>query len=132
MQADYDVLIPAWNLKQPKAQGMTYGVLHFTKCRSTFYGQAKKHPDCKITYNDKVELRSDAINTGSIAFEATHQPAETLTPYYHKWLLLFNPHKAEQLPNHRPHNHEIIFKVPDDQNKVGPIYQLSREEERLL
>jgi hypothetical protein len=30
MQKDYNVLIPAWYLEQHKAQGTTYGHLHFT------------------------------------------------------------------------------------------------------
>jgi hypothetical protein len=36
------------------------------------------------------------------------------------------------LPIHDPHDPKINLKLPDDQRKVGPIYQLAREEERLL
>jgi hypothetical protein len=43
MQKDYDVLIPAWYLEQHKAQGTTYGHLHFTECGSKYYGHGKKH-----------------------------------------------------------------------------------------
>ena len=32
MQESYDVLIPAWYLEKHKAQGTTYGHLHFTEC----------------------------------------------------------------------------------------------------
>jgi hypothetical protein len=85
-----------------------------------------------MTYDNKVVLQSNAINIGSIAFEATHQQEEKLPPYYHKWPLLFDPQQVEKLPKHSPHDHEIILNIPDDQIKDGPIYQLSREEERLL
>jgi hypothetical protein len=37
MQKDYDVLIPAWYLEQHKAQGSTYGHLHFTECGNKCY-----------------------------------------------------------------------------------------------
>jgi hypothetical protein len=54
MQKDYDVLIPAWYLEQHKAQGTTYGHLHFTECGDKCYGHGKKHPEWDITYDDKV------------------------------------------------------------------------------
>jgi hypothetical protein len=65
-------------------------------------------------------------------FNATKQLAEKLPSQYHKWLLLFHPQESEKLPKNGPHDHEINLKTPDNQVKVGPIYQLSREEERLL
>jgi hypothetical protein len=132
MQKDYDVLIPAWYLEQHKAQGTMYEHLHFTECGSKCYGHGKKHPEWDITYNEKVIWRSDAINIGAIAFNATKQLAEKLPPQYHKWLLLFDHQESEKLPRHGPYDHEINLKTPDDQVKVGPIYRLSQEEERLL
>jgi hypothetical protein len=91
MQKDYDVLIPAWYLEQHKAQGTTYGHLHYTECGTKCYGHGKKHPEWDITYDDKVISRSDAINIGAIAFNATKQLAEKYPPQCHKWLLLFDP-----------------------------------------
>jgi hypothetical protein len=38
MQMDYNVLIPAWYLEQHKAQGTTYGHLHFTEYGNKYYG----------------------------------------------------------------------------------------------
>jgi hypothetical protein len=65
-------------------------------------------------------------------FHATKQLAEKLPLQYHKWLLLFDLQESEKFPKHGPYDHEIKLKTPDDQVKVGSIYQLSREEERLL
>jgi hypothetical protein len=45
MQKEYDVLIPASYLEQYKAQGTTYGYLHFTECGNKCYGHGKKHPE---------------------------------------------------------------------------------------
>jgi hypothetical protein len=54
MQKDYDVLIPVWYREQHKAQGTTYGHLHFTEYGNKCYGHGKKHPEWDITYDDKV------------------------------------------------------------------------------
>ena len=132
MQSSYDVLIPAWYLEKHQAQGTTNGHLHFTECGNQCYDHGKKHPEWKIDYDDRIMFREDAINIGSVTFNATKQLAEKLPPQYHKWLLLFDPQESEKLPKHGPHDHEINLKTTDDQVKVGPIYQLSREEERLL
>ena len=132
MQQEYDVLIPACYLEKHKAQGTTYGHLHFTECEDQCYGHGKKHPEWEITYDDQIVFRNDTINIGSVVFNNTKQLAEKLPPQYHKWLLLFDPKESEKLPKHGPHNHEINLKASDNQIKVGPIYQLSREEERLL
>jgi transposase InsO family protein len=132
MQQEYDVLIPAWYLEKHKAKGTTYGHLHFTECGSKCYGHGKKNPDWDITYDERIVFSNQAINIGSIIFNATKELSEKLPRQYHKWLLLFDPQESEKLPKHGPHDHEINLKTPDDQVKVGPIYQLSREEERLL
>jgi hypothetical protein len=67
-----------------------------------------------------------------VEFNATKQLAEKIPPQYHKWLLLCDPQECKKLPNHGSHDHEIKLKTTDNQVIVGPIYQLSREEERLL
>jgi hypothetical protein len=49
MQNDYDVLIPAYYLKQNKAQGTMYGHLHCMECRNKCYGLGKNNPEWDIT-----------------------------------------------------------------------------------
>jgi hypothetical protein len=51
---------------------------------------------------------------------------------YHKWLLLFDPEEAEKLPDNKGCDHRIELKTPEDQLRMGPIYQLSLEEEKIL
>jgi hypothetical protein len=48
---------------------------------------------------------------------------------YHKFLLLFNLEYAEKLPDNRGCNHHIECITFDEKLRMGPIYQLSQEEE---
>jgi hypothetical protein len=55
-----------------------------------------------------------------------------LPPQYHKWLLLFDPKESEKLPDNKGCDHRIELKTAEENLKMGPIYQLKLEEERLL
>ena len=48
MQQEYNVLIPAWYLNKHKAQGTTYGHLHFTECKDQCYGHGKNSQTGKL------------------------------------------------------------------------------------
>jgi len=58
--------------------------------------------------------------------------AQKLPTCYHKFLLLFDPKESEKLPDNRGCDHRIELLGPDDKLRMGPIYQLSQEEEKLL
>jgi hypothetical protein len=58
--------------------------------------------------------------------------ANKLPEHYHKWLLLFDPEEAEKLPDNKGCDHRIDLKVTKDQLRMGPIYQLSLDEEKIL
>ena len=46
--------------------------------------------------------------------------------------LLFDPTESEQLPDNKGCDHRIELLGPDDKLRMGPIYQLSQKEEKLL
>jgi hypothetical protein len=58
--------------------------------------------------------------------------AQRLRVHCHKFLLLFDPKESEKLPDNQRCNHRIELLGPDDMLRMGPIYQLSQEEEKLL
>jgi hypothetical protein len=45
---------------------------------------------------------------------------------------LFDPEHAEKLPDSRGCDHHIELTTSDDKLRMGPIYQLSQEEEKIL
>jgi hypothetical protein len=57
---------------------------------------------------------------------------DQLPKQYHKFLLLFDPEHAEKLTDHRGCDHRIERITPEDKLQIGPIYQLSQEEEKIL
>jgi len=57
---------------------------------------------------------------------------EKLPKCYHKYLLLFDPEHAEKLPDIRGCDHKIEFITSEDKPRMGPIYQLSQAEEKIL
>jgi len=128
---DYDCLIPAWYLEKPKAEGTTTSHLHFPLCGAQCYGHEKLHPEYSITYDRKVALNKDAIHSGSIV-QSTPSLLDRLPKQYHKFLLLFDPEHAEKLPDHRGCDHRIELTTTEDRLRMGPIYQLSQEEEKIL
>jgi hypothetical protein len=127
----YDALIPAWYLAKHKAEGTTTGHLHFPYCDQSCFGHEKLRPDYEISYDKRVALRPDAIHIGSMISKNPEIP-QKLPEHYHKWLLLFDPGEAEKLPDNKGCHHRIELKVPEDQVRMGPIYQLSIEEQKIL
>ena len=126
----YDALIPAWYLKKHRAEG-TSTQLHFPHCDSSCFGHEKIRPDYEISYDRRVALRLDAINIGAI-ISKNPEIAKKLPKHYHKWLLLFDPEESEKLPDNKGCDHRIELKVPAERLRMGPIYQLSVEEEKIL
>jgi len=128
---DYDALIPAWYLEKHKARGTTTSHLHFPECPSECDNHGKIHPEYTITYDRRVALNEKAIHIGAIV---TNNPsiAQKLPTCYHKFLLLFDPKESEKLPDNRGCDHRIELLGSDDKLRMGSIYQLSQEEEKLL
>jgi len=127
----YDCLIPAWYLEKHKARGTTTSHLHFPHCDNKCYGHEKIHPEYSITYDKKVALNKDAIHIGSLV-QSTPSMLDQLPKQYYKFLLLFDPEHAEKLPDHRGCDHHIELITSEDRLRMGPIYQLSQEEEKIL
>jgi len=129
--SQYDALIPAWYLEKHKAEGTTAGHLHFPCCNDSCFGHQKMRPDYEISYDKRIVLRHDAINIGT-TISRNPEIAKKLPEHYHKWLLLFDPDEAEKLPDNKGCDHRIELKTAEDQLRMGPIYQLSIEEEKIL
>jgi len=128
---DYDALIPAWYLNQHQVSGITTGHLHFPSCGLECFGHGLLHPEYEITYDEKEALKPDAINIGAVVFNSPSL-LEQLPKHYHKWLLLFDSKEAERVQSNEGCDHQIELKVPEEHLRLGPIYQLSQEEEKLL
>jgi len=58
--------------------------------------------------------------------------AQELPTHYHKFLLLFDPKEAEKLPDTKDSDRRIELLGHEDKLQMGPIYQLSQVEEKLL
>ena len=128
---EYDALIPAWYLEEHKARGTTTSHLHFPHCPQKCYNHGKIHPEYSITYYKSIALNDAAIHIGAIVM-SNPSIAAKLPAHYHKFLLLFDPNEAEKLPNNRGCDHRIELLGTEDKLRMGPIYQLSSEEEKLL
>ena len=128
---DYDALIPAWYLEKHKARGTTTSHLHFPHCPQECYNHGKIHPEYVITYDKRVALNEKAIHIGAIV-QTNRAILDRLPRHYHKFLLLFDPKEAEKLPDNKGCDHCIELLGPDDKLRMGPIYQLSVEEEKIL
>jgi len=129
--SEYDALIPAWYLNKHKAQGITEGRLHFPMCSAECFGHRKIHPEYSITYDKRVALRPDAIHIGAVLF-SNPEVLKKLPPQYHKWLLLLDPKEPEKLPDNKGCDHRIELKTAEENLRMGPIDQLTLEEERIL
>jgi len=129
--ADYDALIPAWYLQKHKARGTTTSHLHFPHCPTKCYNHGKIHPEYSITYDKRIALNEKAIHIGAVV-QSNPVIANKLPECYQKFLLLFDPEEAEKLPDNKGCDHRIELKGPDDTLRMGPIYQLSIEEEKIL
>ena len=128
---DYDCLIPAWYLEKHKARGTTTSHLHFPHCLNECYGHGKLHPEYSITYDKQVALDKDAIHIGALA-QSSPSMLERLPRCYHKYLVLFDPEHAGKLPDNQGCDHRIELITSEDKLRMGPIYQLSQEEEKIL
>jgi len=128
---DYDALIPAWYLEKHKARGTTTSHLHFPHCSQECYNHGKIHPEYSITYDKRIALNDAAIHIGAIVM-SNPSIAQKLPEHYHKFLLLFDPKEAEKLPDNKGCDHRIELLGSEDKLRMGPIYQLSSEEEKLL
>jgi len=129
--ADYDALVPAWYLEKHKARGITTSHLHFPHCPQKCYNHGTIHPEYSITYDKRIALNDAAIHIGAVVMSSP-SIAQKLPVHYHKFLLLFDPKEAEKLPEHKGCDHRIESLGPEDKLRMGPIYQLSLEEEKLL
>jgi hypothetical protein len=58
--------------------------------------------------------------------------AQTLPVHYHKFLLLFDPKDSEKLPDNQGCDHRIKLLGPENKLRMGPMYQLSQEREKVL
>ena len=89
------------------------------------------HPDYSITYENKVSLKSDAINIGSLIRNIPSMK-NTLQVHYRRYLFSFDPELAEQLTDIRGCNHRIEVTTSKDKPHMGRIYESSQEEEKFL
>jgi hypothetical protein len=76
-------------------------------------------------------LSNKSIHIGAVVWSNPYL-AWKLPTQYHKFLLLVNPTEAEKSPNEKECDHRIELLGPVDTFRMGPIYQLSQEEEKLL
>jgi len=128
---DYDALITSWYLEKHKARGTTTSHLHFPECKSECYNHGKIHPEYSITYDKRIALNEKAIHIGAIVINNPSIAAK-LPECYHNFLLLFDPKESEKLSDIKGCDHRIELLDSDNILRMGPIYQLSMEEEKLL
>jgi hypothetical protein len=57
---------------------------------------------------------------------------DRLPKQYHKFQLLFDAEHTDKLPNSWGCDHRIELTTWEDKLRMGPIYQLSQEEEMIL
>jgi len=129
--SDYDCRIPTWYLEKHQVSRTTTSHLHFPHCGPQCFGHGKLHPEYSVTYDKRAALNKDAIHIASLV-QSTPSMLERLPKQYHKFLLLFDPEYAETLPDHRGCDHCIELTTSEDKLRMGPIYQLSQEEEKTL
>jgi len=105
--------------------------LHFLHCGPQCFGHGKIHPEYSVTYDRRVALNKDAIHIGSLV-QSTPSMLDRLPKQYHKFLLLFDPDHAEKLPDYTGCDNRIELTTSGDKLRMGPIYQLSQEEGKIL
>jgi len=128
---DYDALIPAWYLGKHMARGTTTSHLHFPHCPQKCYNHGKIDPEYSVTYDRRIALNNAAIHIGAIVM-SNPSIAQKQPIHYHTFLHLFDPNKAEKLPDNKGCDHRIELLGAEDKPRMGPIYQLSLEEEKIL
>ena len=90
----------------------------------------KNWSEYSTTYDEKVVLKLNAIHIGSLLWNIT-SIKDKLPSHYHNYLLLFDPEDAEKLLDSRDCDHKIELVTSEDKLRMGPIYQLSQEEENI-
>lgn len=109
----------------------TTSQLHFPHCWSQCYRHEKLHPKHSISYDRRVALNKDAIHIGALV-QITPSMLEQLPKQYHKFLSFIDPEHVEKLPDHCGCDHRIELITSADKLRMGPIYQLSHQEEMIL
>jgi len=84
-----------------------------------------------MTYDEGIAINDNAIHIGAIVMNNV-SIIPKLPSHHHKFLLLFDPEQLEKLPDNKGCDHHIELLGADDELQMGPIYQLSIEEEYLL
>jgi len=126
---DYDALIPGWYLDKHKARGTTMCHLHFAPCSLQCYGLGKIHPEYSMTYDKRVSLNKKAIHIGAIIMSNSTE-AQKLPTHYHSFALQSIPKESEKLPDNQWYDHWIGLIGAKNKLRMGPVHQLSQEEEK--
>jgi len=129
--SDYNAQIPSSYLNQHRAHRITTGRLYFPNCSLKCSGDGLIHLEFEITYNEKVASKPNAVNIRALIFDNA-SILQKLPEHCHRWLLLFDPMESERSPSNKGCDHQIELKVLEENSWMGPIYQLSQEEEKLL
>jgi len=80
-------------------------------------------------FQTETRVVADAI--GAIVM-SNPSIAQKLPEHYHKFRVLFDPKEAEKLPDNKGCDHRIEILGTEEKLRMGPIYQLSLEEEMML
>lgn len=128
---DYDCVTAAWYVEKHKESGMTTSHKHFPHCSSCCYRHDKIHPEYSNTYDKSVAVTKHAIHIGSLV-QFTASMLDRLPKQYRKFLLLFDPDQAEKQPDHGRCDHRIELITSEDNLRMGPIYRLSKEKDKVL
>lgn len=110
---------------------MTTSHFHVLYCSEKCFGHGKTHLEYSVTDDKRVTLNNNARHIGTLV-ERTPKILQWLTECYHMLLLRFNPHHAETLPDSRGCDHRIQLTTSEEKLRMGPIYQLSQPEEKVL
>lgn len=73
----------------------------------------------------------DPIHIGALAHSSPSM-VEQIPICYHKYLLLFDPEHAGKSPDSQGCDHNIESTTSQHRLRMGPIYQLSQEEEKIF
>jgi len=128
---EFDCLMPGWHLGKYTARGTTTSQLHFPHCGSQCYRHEKIHLEYPISYDKCLALNMNPIHNGSLV-QSTLSMLDWLPKQYHKFLLLIDPEHAEKFADTRGCNHRIDLITCGNRPRMEPIYQLPKEEEKIL
>ena len=88
------------------------------------------HPEYSNTHDKRVALDKDVIHIGALV-QSSSSMLERLAKCYHMYILLFDQEHAEKLPDNQGCDHKIELITTVDTLRMGPIHQLSQEEEKI-